>query len=182
MPWSLLWTSFSITITLYRSIVNHFKNYTPFVAVVQSLRCVQLFASPWTAAQQAPLSSSVSQSLIKFVSIEPVMLPNLSSSVTPFSSCLQFFPASGSFPMSRLFASGGQSIGASAEATSPSNEYSGLISFRIDWVDLLAVWGALESLLQHHSLKASILRHSAFFMFQLSHPYIITGKMIALTI
>ena len=80
--------------------------------------------------------------------------------------------------MSQLFALGGQSIGASASA---SNEYSGLISFSIDWFDLLAVQGTLRSLLQHHSLKASILRHSAFFMVQLSHPYMTTGKTIAFT-
>ena len=96
----------------------------------------------------------------------------ISFSVTPFS-CPQFFPASGSFPMSQLFASGGQSTGASA---SVSNEYSRLISFRIDWLDLLAVQGTLKSLLQHHSLKASILRHSAFFAVQLSHLYVTTEK------
>ena len=81
--------------------------------------------------------------------------------------------------MSQLFALGGQRIGASASA---SSEYSGLISFSIDWFDLLAVQGTLRSLLQHHSLKASILRHSAFFMVQLSHSYMTTGKTIALTI
>ena len=104
----------------------------------------------------------------------------VSSSVVPFSSCPQSFPASGSFPMSQLFASGGQSIGVSA-STSVSNEHSGLISFRMDWLDLFAVQGTLKSLLQHHSSKASILWHSAFFMVQLSHPYMTTGKTIALT-
>ena len=104
--------------------------------------------------------------------------PTISSSVVPFSSCPQSFPASGSFQMSQLFASGGQSIGASASA---SNEYSGLISFRIDWFDLLAVQGTLKSLLQHHSSKASILRRLAFFIVQLSHPYMTTGKTITLT-
>ena len=85
--------------------------------------------------------------------------------------------------MSWLFASGGQSIGASASASvSPSNEYSGLISFRIDWFYLLAVQGTLKSLLQHHSSKASIFWHTAFFRVQLSHPYMTTGKTIALTI
>ena len=83
--------------------------------------------------------------------------------------------------MSQFFGSGGQSIGVSASAFSPSNEYSGLISFRMDWLDLLAVQGTLKSLLQHHSSKASILRHSAFFIVQLSHPYVTTGKTIALT-
>ena len=83
--------------------------------------------------------------------------------------------------MSQLFASGGQSVGVSAFSIIPSNEYSGLISFRMDWLDLLAVQGTLKSLLQHHSSKASILRCSAFFIVQLSHTYMTTGKTIALT-
>ena len=107
--------------------------------------------------------------------------PTISPSVGPFSSCLQSFPASGSFPMSHFFASGGQSIGVSASASIPSNEYSGLISFRIYWLDLLAVQGTLKSLPQNHSSKALILRHSAFPIVQLSHPYMTTGKTIALT-
>ena len=82
--------------------------------------------------------------------------------------------------MSQFFASGGQSIGASASASVFSNENSGLIAFRIDWLDLLAVQGTLKSLLQDHSSNASILRHSAFYMVQLSHPYMTTGKTIAL--
>ena len=105
----------------------------------------------------------------------------ISSSVIPFSSCLQSFPASGSFPVSQFFASGGQNIGVSA-STCPSNEYSGLIAFRMDWFDLLAVQGTLKSLLQHRNSKASILWHSAFFIVQLSHPYMTTGKTIALII
>ena len=104
--------------------------------------------------------------------------PTTSSSVVPFSSCLQSFPASESFPMSQFFAAGGQSIGVSASNISPSNEYSGLISFRIDWLDLLAVQGTLKNLLQHHSSKASILWCSAFFIVQLSHPYMTTGKAL----
>ena len=83
--------------------------------------------------------------------------------------------------MSQFFASGGQSIGSFTFSISPSNEYSGLISFRMNWLDLLAVQGTLKSLLQHHSSKASILRHSASFIVQLSHPYMTTGKTIALT-
>ena len=83
--------------------------------------------------------------------------------------------------MSQFFASNGQSIGTSASASVPSSEYSGLIFFRIDWLDLLAVQGTFKSLLQHHSSKASILRCSAFFIVQLSHPYMTTGKTIALT-
>ena len=107
--------------------------------------------------------------------------PNISSSVVPFSSCLQSFPASGSFPMSQFFSSGGQSIGVSASASCPSDKYSGLISFRMDWLDLLAVQGTLKSLLQYQSSKASILWCSAFFTVQLSYPYMTTGKTIALT-
>ena len=98
----------------------------------------------------------------------------------PFSSCPQSFSASGSFPMSQFFTSGGQSI--EALSISPSNEYSGLISYRIDWFDLLAVRETLKSLLQPHSLKVSVLWCSAFFMVQLSHLYMTTGKTTALTI
>ena len=96
--------------------------------------------------------------------------PTISSSVTLFSSCLQFFPRSGSFPVSQFFKSGGQSVGASALA----NEYLGLISFRTDWFDLLAVQGTVKSLLQHHNLNASLIWCSGFFMVQLStsiHDY-----------
>ena len=110
--------------------------------------------------------------------LSPWCYPTISSSVVPFSSCLQSFPASGSFQMSQFFSSGGKFWSFSI---SPSNEDSGLISFRMDWFDLLAVQGTLKSLLQCHSSKASILRCSAFFMVQLSHPYMTTGKTIALT-
>ena len=96
-------------------------------------------------------------------------------------SCLQSFSTSGSFPMSQLFASGGPKYWSFSFNISPSNEYPGLISFRMDWLDLLAVQGTLKSLLQHHSSKASILWRSAFFIVQLSHPYMTTGKTIALT-
>ena len=102
--------------------------------------------------------------------------PTISSSVVPFSFCLQSFPASRPFLMSQLFTWGDQSIGASA-----SVPVFPMISFRIGWFDLLAVQRTLKSLLQHNSSKASILRHSAFFIEQLSHPYMITGKTIALT-
>ena len=105
--------------------------------------------------------------------------PTISSSVTPFSSCPQSFPGSGSFPVSQLFALGGQSIGFSI---SPSSEFSGLIFFRIDWCDLLAVQGTLKSLLQHSNSKVSILWCSAFFMVQLSYPYMTAGKTIAWTV
>ena len=137
------------------------------------------FATPWSAARQASLSSTNSWSLLKLMSIEsmmpsshlilccPLLMPSIFPSIRVFSteSVLHFrWPKYWSFSFS---------IG-------PSNEYSGLISFRMDWLDLLAVQGTLKSLLQHHSSKASILRHSAFFIVQLSHPYITTGKTIAL--
>ena len=93
---------------------------------------------------------------------------------------LQSFPTSGSLPISQFFASGGQSIGSFSFSISPSKEHPGLI-FRMDWLDLRAVQGTLKSLLQHHSSKASVLQHSAFFTVQLLHPYMTTGKTIALT-
>ena len=107
--------------------------------------------------------------------------PTISSSVVPFFSCLQSFPESGSFPMSQLFARGGQSYWSFSFSISPSNVHPRLISFRMDWLDLLAVQGILKSLLQHHSSKASILRCSAFLTIQFSHPYMTTGKTITLT-
>ena len=105
--------------------------------------------------------------------------PAISSSVVPFSSCPQSLPVSGSFPMSQLFTWGGQSIESFSFSISPSNEHPGLISFRMDWLDLLAAQGTLKSL--QHISKASIFRHSAFFTVQLSDPYMTTGKTIALT-
>ena len=133
--------------------------------------------TPWSAACQAPLSITICQSLRKLMSIESVMPSNYLILCHPLSSCLQSFPASGSFPVNQLLAPGGQSIGASASASVfPMN-----IQDWIDWLDLLAVQGTLKSLLQHHSSKATILQHSAFFMVQLSHPYMTTGKTIAST-
>ena len=102
--------------------------------------------------------------------------PAISSSVVPFSSCPQSLPAAGSFPMSQLFAWGGQSIGSFSFSISPSNGHPGLISFRMDWLDLLAVQGTLKSLLQHHSSKASTFQSSAFFSFFLSGEVAINIK------
>ena len=106
--------------------------------------------------------------------------PTISSSIIPFSSCLQSFPASGPFPMSWFFASGGQSIGDSTSASVLPMIFR-TYSFRTNWFDLLAIQGTLNSLLQHHSSKASILWRLAFFIVQLSHPYMTTEKTIALT-
>ena len=148
---------------------------------VQSLNRVQLFATPWTAACQASLSITNFQSLLKLMSIESVLPSNHLILCHPL-----LFPHS-IFPSIRLFSN--ESVlhirwpkyWSFSFSITPSNEYSGLISFRMDWLDLLAVQGALKSHLQHHSSKASILRRSAFFIVQLSHPYMTTGKTIALT-
>ena len=147
---------------------------------VQSLSCVWLFATPWITECQASLSITTSRSLPKLMSLESVkqsshliichpllLLPPIPPSITVFSneSTLRMrWPKYWSFSFS----------------ISPSKEYPGLITFRMDWLDLLAVQGTLKSLFQHHTSKASILRHSAFFTFQLSHPYITDGKIIAL--
>ena len=147
---------------------------------VKSLSHAQFFATPWTTAHQAPLSIINSRSPPKPCPSSRWCHPTISSSVIPFSSCPHSFPASGSFQMSQLFASGGQSIGVSA-STSVLPIHPGLISFRMEWLDLLVVQGTLKRLLQHHSSKASILWHSAFFIVQISHPYMTTGKTIALT-
>ena len=146
------------------------------VVAVQSLRCVQLFATPWTAACQASLSCTIFWSLLKFMSIVSVMPSNHLILCCP----LLLLPSI--FPSIRIFYN--ELALCIREpyywsfSISPSNECSGLTSFRIDWFDLLAVQGTLKSLLQHHNLKASILRCSAFFMVQLSHPCMTTGKTI----
>ena len=107
--------------------------------------------------------------------------PTISSSIIPISSSFQFFPASGFFPMSQFFASGSQRIGVSALASVLPMNTQRLISFSMDWLDLLAVQGTLKSLLQHHSSKASILRCSVFFIVQLSHPYISSVQFSSVT-
>ena len=147
---------------------------------VQLLSHVQLLVTPWAAACEASLFITNSRGLLKLMSTEFVTPLNHLILCHNFS-CVHYFPASGSFSMSQFFASGGQKIWSFSFSISPSNEYSELISFRMDWLDLLAVQGTLKSLLQHHSSKPSILRLSAFFTVQLSHPYMTTGKTIALT-
>ena len=153
-----------------------FNFFYKFHQSVQLLSPVQLFATPWTAACQASLSITNSRSLLQLMSIETMMpsnhlilchllllLPSIFPNIKVFSSESVFhirWPKFWSFSFS----------------ISPSNEYSGLISFRIDWFDLLAVQGTLKSILHHHSSKASILWLSAFFIVQLSHPYMNTGK------
>ena len=148
---------------------------------VQSLSHVRLFATPWTAARQASLSITNSRSLPKPMSIELVMPSNHLILYRP----LLFLPSI--FPSIRVFSNESAlhikwlKYWSFSFSISPSNEYSGLISFRMDWFDLLAVQGTFKHLLQHHSSKASVLRCSAFFIVQLSHPYMTTGKTIALS-
>ena len=156
-----------------------FENQIPqFSSVPQS---GPTLCTPWTAARQASLSITSSQSLIKLLSIESVMPSNHLILCRP----LLFVPLI--VPSIRVF-SGESALHirwpkywSFSFNISPSNEYSGLISFRIDWLDLLAVQGTLKSLFQHLSSKASVLWHSAFFIVQLSHPYVTTGRNIALT-
>ena len=148
---------------------------------VQSLSHVQLFATPWTVACQASLSITNSWSFLKLMSIESVMPSNYLILCRPLLLLPSSFPASGSFQMSQHSKSGGQKYWSFSFNISSSNEHPGLISFRMDWLDLLAVQGTLKSLLQHYSSKESILWCSALFIVQLSHPYMTTGKMIALT-
>jgi len=155
-----------------------------FITIISSssvVSHVQLFSTPWTAACQASFSITNSQSLLKLMSIQSVMPSNHLILCCPFSSCLQSFSASGSFQTSQFFAIRWPNYWSFSFNISPPNEYSGLISFRMDWLDLLAVQGTLKSLLQHNSSKASILQRSAFFTVQLSHPYMTTGKTIVLT-
>ena len=147
---------------------------------VQSLSSVQLFVTHGPQYSRPPCPSPTPGVYSNSCPSSWWCHPTISSSVIPFSSCLQSFPASGYFPMSQFLTSGGQDWSFSF-SISPSNEYSGLSSFRIDWLDLLEVQGTPKSLLQHHSSKASFLRYSVFCMVQLSHPYMTTRKTIAQT-
>ena len=149
---------------------------------VQSLSCVQLFATPWTTALQASLSITNSWSPPKPMSTESVMPSNHLILCHP----LLFLPSI--FPSIRVFSNESTlyirwpKYSSLNLSISPSKEHPGLVSFRMDWLDFLAVQGSLKSLLQHHSSKASILWHSAFFTVQLLHPYMTTGKIIALSV
>ena len=162
-------------------LTDFYLNFRAQFSSGQSLSCVRLFATPWIAARQASLSITNSRSSLRLTSIESVMpsshlilchplflLSPIPPSIRDFSNepilCMRW-PKYWSFSFSII----------------PSQEHPGLISFRMDWLDLLAVQGTLKSLLQHHSSKASILRRSAYFTVQLSHPYMTTGETIALT-
>ena len=152
------------------------------ISSVQSLSCDWLFATPWTAARQASLSITNSQSLFNLVSIELVMPSNHLILCRPLLLLPSIFPSIRVFSFEKSIPRvRWPKYWSFSFSISPSNEYSALISFRMDWLDLLAVQGILKSLLQDHSSKASILWCSAFFIVQLSHPYMTIGKTIALT-
>ena len=151
------------------------------LAVGQSLSPFRLFTTPWTVARQASLSFIISWSLLKFMSIELVMPSNHLILCCHLPLLRSIFPSIRVFSNESVLCIRWPKYWSLSFSINPSNEYSGLISFRMDWFDLLAVQETLKSLLQHHSSKASVLLHSAFFIVQFSHPYMMTGKNIALT-
>ena len=138
------------------------------LVVVQSSSCVQLFATSWTEACQAPLSFTISQSLLKLMSIESMMPSNHLILCCPLLLLPSIYPSIRVFSNESFLCIRWPKYWSFSFSINPSNEYSGLISFRMDWLDLLAVQGTFKSLLQHHSSKASILQRSAFFIVQLS--------------
>ena len=155
--------------------------YSGVFSSVQSLCLAQFFVIPWTAAHQASLSITDSWRLLKLMSIESVVPSNHLILCHPLLLPPSIFPSIRVFSNESVLRIRWPKDWSFSLSISPSNEYSGLMSFRTDWMDLLAIQGTLKSLLQHHSSKESILRCSAFFTVQLSHPYMTTGKTIALT-
>ena len=143
--------------------------------------CVQLFVTLWTAAHQASLSITNSWSLLKLISFESVMSSNHLILCSPLLLLPSIFPSTGVYSNVSVLHIRWPKYWSFSFNISPSNEHSGLISFRMDWLDILAVQGTHKSLLQYHTSKTSILWHSAFFICQLSHPYTTTGKTMALT-
>ena len=150
------------------------------VSSVQSLSHVQLFATPWTAACQASLSITNFWSWLRLMSTESVMPSNQLLLCQPLLLPPSIIPSIRVFSNESVLHTRWSKYWSFSFSISPSNEYSGLISFRMDWLDLLLVQGTLRSLLHHHNSKGSILWCSAFFTVQLSHPYMTTGKIIAL--
>ena len=149
---------------------------TNSISSVQMLSHIQLFATPWTAACQASLSITNCWSMLKLMSITSVMPPNHLILCCPLLLLPSIFPSIWVFSNESIIHIRQPKYWSFSFSISPSNEYSGLISFKMDWLDLLAVQGTLKSPLQHHSSKASILWCSAFFLVQLSYPYMTTGK------
>ena len=160
-------------------LIRNFISAQCFSFSVVQLLCLTL----WNPRDCSTPGFTVFHHLLEFVQIQgsiESMMPSISSSALPFSFCLQFFPSIRVFSSESALCIRWPKYG--SFSVNPSNEYSGLASFRIDWLDLIAVQGTLKSFLQHHNSKASILWHSAFFLVPLSHPYMATGKTIALTI
>ena len=146
-----------------------------FFSLAQSLNCIRLFATPWMTARRASLFITNSRSSLRFTSSSQWCHPAISSPVIPFSSCPQSLPAS-VFSNESTLRMRWPKYWSFSFSISPSKEHPGLISFRMDWLDLLAVQWTLKILLQHHSSKTPILQCSAFFIVHLSHPYLTTGK------
>ena len=168
-------TSFQILFSCYKRENEHQKCSVTWLSSVQLLRHVRLFAPPWTAAHQASLSITNSRSLLKLMSIESVMPSNHLILCRPLLLLTSIFPSIRVFSNESVLCIRWPKYW--SFSISPSNEYSGLISFRMDWLDLLALHGTLKSLLQHHSSKASILQCSAFFIVQLPHPHMTTAPI-----
>ena len=162
---------------IYRKSRGTWRGY--IFSSVQSLSHVWLFATRGISAHQASLSITNSRSLLKLMSIESVMPPSHLILCRPFLLLPPIPPSIRVFSNESALCLRWPKYWSFSFSISPSSEHPGLISFRMDWLDLLAVQGTLKSILQHHSSKASILQHSAFFMVQLSHPYMTTGKTIA---
>ena len=161
--------------------VAEFYFYFYWVSSVQSLSCVWLFLTPWTAARQASLSIYNFGSLLRLMSIELVMPSNHLVLCHPLLLLPSIFPSIRVFSSESVLHIRRPKYWSFSFSISPSSEHPGLISFRMDWLDLFAVQGILKSLLQHHSSKALVLQCSSFFIVQLSHLYMTTGKTIALT-
>ena len=170
-----------LQLDVYLETLLHLAHVMEVIAYSVQFSHVWLFESPWTAAHQATLSITNFRSLLKFMSIESVMPSNHLILCCPLLLLPSIFPNMGVFFNESVLHIRWPKYWSFSFSISPSNEYSGLISFRIDWLDLLAVQGTFKSLLQHHISKASIIPCSAFFIVQFSHPYMTTGKTIALT-
>ena len=166
---------------LYRFICQWRLGFFQVFSLVQSLSKVRLCETPWTTPCQAYLSITNSRSLLKLMSIESVMPSNHLILCHPLLLTPSIFPSIRVFSNESVFQIRWPKYWSFRFRITPSNEHSGLISFMVDWLDLLAVQGTLKNLLQHHSSKASILRCSAFFIVQISHPYMTTGKIKAVT-
>ena len=169
-PWIIIFYDAGKT----SGIISNHSRFLNSIQSVQFLSHIRLFVTPWTAACQASQSITNSWTLYKLMSIESVMLSNHLIFCCPLLLLPSTFPSIRVFSNESVLHIRWSKYWSFSFGISPSNEYSGLISFRMDWLELFAGQGTLKSLLQHHSSKASILQHSAFFIVQLSHPYITT--------